>query len=315
MPSRDHWQNRLLSKSPSERGVFQPRSLRKHVAFWMGSLMILARDSLPTGWGFYLNPHDSTYHVWIDPEDSDAAAKIQNELGDLASIEFANGSRLDRDNDGQPHWGGAAIHPGNLDFNNCTSAFVVFLPNGNRGAVTAGHCFKDTGNHDLNGRNVKSGNQDYGGETAGGSDYPNYDMVRIGNGGNTWDNKIHVDPCCPSVRTVVATGNPDVGDPICVSGMTSLAMCGLEVKATDTTFCDNVGCSLHQIRATRSGDVVVRRGDSGGPMYNRFGDTDAAARGLIIAGSNCNNQGGCTSVFAHRISSVTGHLDVTVDTG
>ena len=51
---------------------------------------------------------------------------------------------------------------------------------GGLGAVTAGHCFVDTGT--INNRNVFSGSQNYGGVTSGPSDYPNFDMVRINNG-------------------------------------------------------------------------------------------------------------------------------------
>jgi hypothetical protein len=259
-------------------------------------------------WGYYLDAHDSTYHVTISPQDKGAAAVLTRRLGDRVTIEFETSTLLDRLNDGEPHWGGAGIRPGSYSYNICTSAFTVRLPSGNRGSVTAGHCFADDGA--INGRNVFSGNQDYGGQTAGAYDYPNYDMVRIENGSQTWDNKIHVDPCCPSVRTVVASGNPDVGDFICNSGMTTRAICGLEVMAIDQTF----GGRVHLIRATRGGDIIARGGDSGGPMYNRFGDTNAAARGMIVLGSGCDAQKRCTTVYGHRISAVVNHLSVTVST-
>jgi hypothetical protein len=265
----------------------------------------------PHFWGYYLDAHDSTYHVTFSPRDKAAAAKVARRLGDRVTLEFEDTVLLDRLNDGEPHWGGAGIRPGSYNNNICTSAFTVRLPSGNRGSVTAGHCFDDGA---LNGRNVFSGNRDYGGETAGAHDYPNYDMVRIGNGNQTWDNRIHVDPCCPVVRNVVASGNPDVGDSICNSGMTTRAICGLEVLAID----EAAGGRLHLIRARRGGDIVVRGGDSGGPMYNRFGDTNAAARGMIVLGSggpNCLTEKRCTTVYGHRISAVVNHLNVTVSTG
>lgn len=262
----------------------------------------------PHGWGYSLVAHDSTYHVTFSSKDKAEAAMVTRRLGDRVTLEFENGALLSRLNDGEPHWGGAGIRPGSYDNNICTSAFTVRLPSGNRGSVTAGHCFDDGA---LNGRNVFSGNQDYGGETAGAHNYPNYDMVRIGNGNQTWDNRIHVDPCCPVVRNVVASGNPDVGDSICNSGMTTRAICGLEVRAIDDTFLGRV----HLIRANRGGDIVARGGDSGGPMYNRFGDTNAAARGMIVAGSGCDAQRRCTTVYGHRISAVVNHLNVTVSTG
>jgi hypothetical protein len=267
----------------------------------------LGTNFAPHLWGYYLDAHDSTYHVTLSPEDKSLADFLTQRLGDRVTIEFEQAALLDRLNDGQPHWGGAGIRPGNFSSNICTSAFTVRLPSGDRGSVTAGHCFEDGA---LNGRNVFSGNQDYGGQTAGASDYPSYDMVRIGNGGHTWDNKIHVDPCCPTVRTVVDSGNPSVGDFICNSGMTTRAICGLEVQATDQTF----GGRVHLIRANRGGDIIARGGDSGGPMYNRFGDTNAAARGMIVLGSGCDAQKRCTTVYGHRISAVVNHLSVTVST-
>jgi hypothetical protein len=265
----------------------------------------------PDGWGYYLDAHDSTYHVTLSPGRTIAAAALTSSLGDRVRIEYETSALLDRLNDGQPHWGGAGIHAGSYSSNNCTSGFTVGLPGGNRGSVTAAHCFDD--GQGINGRNVRSGSVDYGGQTAGASNYPSYDMVRIGNGGHTWDNKIHVDPCCPTVRTVVASGNPSVGDFICNSGMTTRAICGLEVMAVDQTF----GGRVHLIRASRSGDIIARGGDSGGPMYNRFGDTQAAARGIIVLGSggpDCSTEKRCTTVYGHRISAVTSHLSVTVST-
>jgi hypothetical protein len=267
----------------------------------------------PHGWGFYLDAHDSAYHVELSPQDASAAPVLTNRLRDRVKIRLSQVSLLDRLNDGQPHWGGAGIRPGNVSVNICTSAFVVNLPGGGLGAVTAGHCFVDTGT--INNRNVFSGTQDYGGVTSGSSNYPNYDMVRINNGGQTWQPKIHVDPCCPDVRTVVASGNPAVGDFICNSGMTTRAICGLLVHAIDQTVCFSDGCRLHMIRADRNGDIVVRGGDSGGPMYNRFGTSDAAARGMIIGGGGCDANQRCTTAFGHRISAVTSHLSVTVATG
>jgi|SRR5919109_43417 hypothetical protein len=273
----------------------------------------LGSSFAPDGWGYYLDAHDSAYHVELSPKDASAAAVLTSKLGDRVKIQLSQVSLTDRLNDGQPHWGGSGIRPGNVSSNICTSAFVVNLPGGGLGAVTAGHCFVDTGT--INNRNVFSGSQDYGGLTSGSSDYPNFDMVRINNGGQSWQAKIHVDPCCPDVRTVTSSGNPAVGDFICNSGMTTRAICGLLVHAIDQTVCFSDGCRLHMIRADRNGDVVVRGGDSGGPMYNRIGSADAAARGMIIGGGGCDVNVNCTTAFGHRISAVTSHLSVSVATG
>lgn len=273
----------------------------------------LGASFAPHGWGYYLDAHDSAYHVELSPKDPGAGSVLTSRLGNRVEIQLSQVSLTDRLNDGQPHWGGSGIRPGNVSSNICTSAFVVNLPGGGLGAVTAGHCFVDTGT--INNRNVFSGSQDYGGETSGSSDYPNFDMVRINNGSQTWQAKIHVDPCCPDVRTVTSSGNPAVGDFVCNSGMTTRAICGLLVHAIDQTVCFSDGCRLHMIRSDRNGDIVVRGGDSGGPIYNRIGTADAAARGMIIGGGGCDASVRCTTAYGHRISAVTGHLDVTVATG
>jgi hypothetical protein len=297
-----------LFKVAVRGGCASAKTLADDRAFLDG----LGSSLAPHGWGFYLDAHDSAFHVELSPQDSSAAAVLTSKLGDRVKIQLSQVSLLDRFNDGQPHWGGSGIRPGNVSSNICTSAFVVNLPGGGLGAVTAGHCFVDTGT--INNRNVFSGSQDYGGVTSGSSDYPNFDMVRINNGSQSWQAKIHVDPCCPTVRTVTSSGNPAVGDFVCNSGMTTLAICGLLVHTIDETVCFSDGCRLHMIRADRNGDVVARGGDSGGPTYNRIGSTDAAARGMIIGGGNCSGQN-CTISFSHRISAVTGHLSVSVATG
>jgi len=301
--------NAALGPSAFEVAVIAGCSSAQELAEARTFLDGLGTKLAPHFWGYYLDAHDSTYHVTFSPEDKAAAALVTSRLGDRVTIEFEASALLSRMNDGQPHWGGAGIRPGSRSQNICTSAFTVRLPSGSRGSVTAGHCFADDGA--INGRDVLSGDQNYGGETAGAHDYPNYDMVRIGNGNQTWDNRIHVDPCCPVVRNVTASGNPDVGDFICNSGMTTRAICGLEVRAIDQTF----GGRVHLIRAVRGGDIIARGGDSGGPMYNRLGDSNAAARGMIVLGSGCDAERRCTTVYGHRISAVVSHLSVTVSTG
>jgi hypothetical protein len=58
-------------------------------------------------------------------------------------------------------------------------------------------------------------------------------MIRIHPDGETFATKIHTDPCCPVVRTVVSTVSPDIGDHVCVSGMTTRALCGLTFHGSD----------------------------------------------------------------------------------
>lgn len=140
-------------------------------------------------------PLDVSRHV--RPEDAEAATALEERLGDLVTVGYDDIGDLGRLDDGEPHWGGAGIRAGSEGSNHCTSAFTIRLANGNKGSVTAAHCFSLTGDGTLNGRNVYSGPEFYG-QTEGASNFPTYDMVRIAPHGETFDNKIHTDPCCPS---------------------------------------------------------------------------------------------------------------------
>lgn len=260
-------------------------------------------------YGLYLDAHDSTYHVTFRPEDADAAAALEERLGELVTVDYADIGDLGRLDDGEPHWGGAGIRAGSEGSNHCTSAFTIRLANGNKGSVTAAHCFSLTGSGTINGRNVYSGPQFYG-ETEGASNFPTYDMVRIAPKGETFDNKIHTDPCCPSVRTVVADGNPDLHEFVCVSGKSTRAKCGAEVRDLNATACTQSGCTPNLMYAKKPGEVIAQGGDSGGPVYNRFGDSNAAARGMIKAGL----QSGGDFFYAHKIVAIKNHLNITVVT-
>jgi hypothetical protein len=174
------------------------------------------------------------------------------------------------------------------------------MPNGNLGSVSAGHCFN-------NGNNIFSGSEFYG-EARGESGFPRFDMIRIAPAGETFARRIHVDPCCPVVRTVVAASNPALNSFVCVSGMVTRAVCGLEVRSVNARFCDAAGCTPNLIRAVKPGERIVRPGDSGGPVYNRFGSDNAAIRGMIIAG---NTGGAGDRMWAHKVSTVRNHLNVS----
>ena len=132
-------------------------------------------------------------------------------------------------------------------------------------------------------------------------------MMRVGATAEVYGNRIHVDPCCPSVRTVVSDAAPKVNDLVCQSGMTSRAICSLRVVSLTGEFCDDAGCTPGLVVFQRSGDVVVRPGDSGGPLYARSGTSNAAARGLVIALSDFGTTG-----YAENIANVEAHLGVAV---
>lgn len=176
----------------------------------------------------------------------------------------------------------------------------------------------DDGNHQMNDRNVYSGNQYYG-VSKGGSNYPSYDMVRIAPDGESYYKKIHTDP--PTADTRVQTG---AGDPaqtltnICLSGATTLAVCGGEVDLVDASILvclpySGCGYRVHMFSVTYDGPAsngMCNPGDSGAPFYVKDDPGDGAKiRGMEIGGNNAG-----TLCVGHLWSAIRDHLDVTIDT-
>jgi hypothetical protein len=252
-------------------------------------------------YGAFLDARTSTFNVTFSAEDQPVADALKATLGEAVTIEFGTPTRRGRLDDGEPHWGGAGIgRPRNNNF--CTSGFTVQLPNhGTQGSVTAGHCF-------ANGQRIWSGPEFYG-HTHGERGFPRFDMIRIHPHGETFAPRIHTDPGSPTVRTVVASGNPRRGSFVCVSGMVTRAKCGLEVTSTRARLCDPSGCTPNLFRAAKPGETVGRGGDSGAPVYNRFSNATAAIRGMEIGGTRPTN------IYAHKVSTITRHLNVAVAGG
>lgn len=255
-------------------------------------------DTVAMGYG--LDAHTSTYQVTLDSSETDVADALKSELGDLVTIEYGNPERRGRLDDGEPHYGGAGIRASYEPSNTCTSGFTVRLSTGARGSLTAGHCYN-------NGANIYSGPQYYG-LTAGESSYPAYDMIRINPNGETFDNKIHVDPCCPSVRTVTHRSNPGLHEYICVSGRLTRAVCGIEVVNTSYSLCDSDGCTHDTFMARKPGALVGQGGDSGAPSYTRPTTSTASIKGMEIGGTASDN------FVGEKITHIEAHLSVTVAT-
>jgi hypothetical protein len=255
-----------------------------------------ARD---VAYGFHLDSNDSTFHVSFSERDGDVAAALAEATGSAVTIDYAATQRDGRLNDGEAHWGGAGIGAG-ANNNFCTSGFTV-VRSGVRGSVSAGHCFS-------NGQSVYSGPEFYG-TTSGESGYPAYDMIRVGSSTETYDNRIHVDPCCPSVRDVTGRGNPAVGTSVCLSGMVTRAVCAVIVRRLDGELCDSSGdCTPDLIYSTKPGSVIRAPGDSGAPMYTRPTTSTATIRGMHIGGARTDES------YAEKISNIEAHLGVTVAT-
>lgn len=251
---------------------------------------------------FSLSGTDSRFHVSFDERFPEAAEALRARLGDRAVVTLGATGRTGRLDDGRPHFGGAGIREGygSMYSNTCTSAFSIRrYADGRNGSVTAGHCF-------YNGEYVYSGPKYYG-YTFGRSGFPTYDMIGITSGSETYDNVIHVDPCCPSQRYVVGRHYARVGDYVCFSGMVTRSRCSIRVTSINGTFCDQFGCTTGLIEGIRGGEVIVRAGDSGAPIYIRVGSNSAVITGMLIAGA-----GGGTIAYGEHIAVIESHLNVTL---
>jgi hypothetical protein len=251
-----------------------------------------------------LDAATSTVSVTFDEKDRSSADGLTAKLGDLVTIDFASvgrgsGGRL---SDDPPHWGGARIrHPANDPVSRGTSAFTAEMPvpGGPNGSVTTAHGWNEGWDLFADG---------FFGEARGMAPLPEFDMMRIhGAGQTTYSRVIHVDPCCPVARDVVDAGNPaGVGSFVCISGSASLSHCGLEIMNMDATLCDPPGfCTGNLFRSHKDGEAVSQNMDSGGPMYNRFGNNDAAIRGMNIGNNGVENS------YAHKVSTIRTQLGIT----
>ncbi len=213
--------------------------------------------------------------------------------------------RASRAADSAPHWGGARITKASGA--SCTAGFTARgKTTGTYYSVTAGHC-------GANGTDWHSGSSFYG-TTAGRADYPDYDQARLG--GSTYSPNIYTDGLDSfSSRVVTGANNGAVGDSVCASGQVTKAICGIEIKALDATYCDNPGvestCTYYLMRGRRDDDkVIVRDGDSGGPVYQRNTSLPRASiRGMVIAYDLSG-----VRLYAERYTSISDHLNVTAVT-
>ncbi|MEV5965028.1 S1 family peptidase [Kribbella sp. NPDC051952] len=221
----------------------------------------------------------------------------------LTASSLARTSRLS-DTPKGGHWGGARI---TSPLKNCSAGFtVVRRSNKQRGSVTAGHC-------GAPGTVWRSGANYYGTTTVR-TNYPDYDQSLLT--GSSYGAKIWTDGPgdAANTRTVKGGADPGVGTVVCQSGSFSTSLCGITVRSKSAKYCDSEGCTTYVIRATRGGLVAIIGGDSGGPIYTRPSSTTATIRGITFAGAGCASSR-CTTLYAERYASITGHLGVYALTG
>jgi len=206
--------------------------------------------------------------------------------------------------DSAPHWGGSIIAPDYSPNAYCTAGFTVIRnSNDNRASVTAGHCGTPGGD----GGDFYSGPYFYG--TKGGTyNYPEYDQARLQASSYSYYIRTNGGDDGQGSRQVRGATDPVIGDPVCQAGVTSYAECGIEIGSLTAKFCDNAGCTTFLASGRRANDtVVVRPGDSGGPVYLRFSDAEAGIRGMVIAATD-----GGRRMFAERWDSMANHLNIRI---
>ena len=168
-------------------------------------------------------------------------------------------------NDVEPHWGGGWIQT----TVGCTSAFAIEDGRGHRFMVTAGHCFTHGAITNM-GRAVRPSHH---------GPWSDYDVELIT--GRRYAGVVYETPS--TGRKVKNGTNPGVGNQYCTTGRTSGFQCEWTVHRLNETICypDQPACSHGLAGMTRPSGVPVQSGDSGGPLWYRYGDGTAGVRGVI----------------------------------
>lgn len=234
------------------------------------------------------------------PANRNLFKRLKKRFGGAIDVEWGRPSRTGRLDDGQPHFGGAGIGEGGLNF--CTSGFVA-VKNGFRGAVTAGHCYAFGGAPESN-LWVTSGPKTYG-ITGVAAAYPLYDMIRIDPGGQTFTNTIHTDPG-QLTRVQLGKKDPAGTDVVCVSGMVTRAKCAITIVRHDCVVGGDGDATRNLTAGRRTGVTIAQQGDSGGPVYQPSGSTGAIINGMVVGRVSHDE------VCFHKVSSVETQLGVTV---
>jgi hypothetical protein len=201
---------------------------------------------------------------------------------DLVSVESTTAfRRVNRTVDYSPHHGGADIRIYSAPFGSClwrcTSGFTVVNGYGVRSTTTAGHCgqypnFAASVGGPVEGWLYRAGS------------YPAVDIAAVYVSSESYANRIYTDPGAPTVRTVTASKIPNWAETGCVSGAVTLAICGAILFDVDYTHCDLDGCTYHLDRWRREdGATICQPGDSGAPLYQRTGGSNATIVGSLVA--------------------------------
>ncbi|GAA3893139.1 hypothetical protein GCM10022243_67660 [Saccharothrix violaceirubra] len=190
--------------------------------------------------------------------------------------------RKSRQYDPAPHRGGAAI---STAAGNCTSAFTVVSPDGDRYLVTAGHCGQ------FPGRPIGEPVWNTGsGEHLGyfyNWFYPDRDVALIANfDPGVFGHHIYVGGAEGTQKPVRAATDPVPGSSkYCHSGKNSFEQCGQRVVSLEGTLTSPEGTTRSLIAYDKG--VSLRSGDSGAPFYWHTDDGHAVVvSGMSIGGKS-----------------------------
>lgn len=180
-----------------------------------------------------------------------------------------------RYNDTAPYWGGGLIVGGGYA---CTNGFALQrfeFPVTEYAMSTAAHCGD---------RLWSSGSGVPQGRTSDitlNRDTQSYPVVSAQNRiytGGSYEASSH------TYRNITSAARDYVGDIVCASGSFTGATCSIEVISTNNTIYLD-GHAVYYTKYARRADglAIAGNGDSGGPVYNNSGSSNAHARGLISA--------------------------------
>lgn len=219
--------------------------------------------------------------------------QLRAEFGDKIAFVRAEGSRLTRNADAAPHWGGAKIVSAGKGA--CSSGFTI-LKAGARRMVTAGHCSTAQGDAVVGGTGLAWGTVVQRGS------FPAFDLEILG--GSTYGPSIYVGDATGTGKTVSGATNPAVGSTnYCSSGISTNEQCNHNVTSLNGSFCDAAGCTTGV--AVYSGGNLQTVGDSGSPFYRP--GTTIGIRGVVFARSGNN-------VYVEKWSTVAALFSATIAT-
>jgi hypothetical protein len=220
-------------------------------------------------YGFYFDPESGLVVIQSEAPEASFSAIARDFPGKTAYRPGHFENTADWTNDTAPHWGGAYLQSSTK---NCTSGFSLALQGGvgTKYMVTAGHCF-------ANGTSTNMGTA-YRESQA----YPYWDFELIGD--HTYGGYIYVDSS--TGWPVKNATNPGIGNQYCTTGRSIGFRCNWTLRSLNVTICYTQdypsGACAHNLAGFNAPNQVVQLGDSGGPLWYRYGsEYKAGVRGVV----------------------------------